>query len=175
MGLSVGSKSESYADQFAVIIRRGIRLKHRFQAVLPEQAAQARARLRNLLPRGLSDDDADFNLYYELGAILSQAETPLTMSELSQAVEVPLSTATRLVDTLVELEYAERLSDPTDRRLVRVRLTGQGSEMYRAIDAMIRQRINLLLARFTAEECETLLRLLDKILKALTEETGQAA
>jgi DNA-binding MarR family transcriptional regulator len=174
MGKSVRPRSEFYADRFAEIIRRAIRFKHHFRAVLPEQAAQARARLRKLLPQGFSDDDADFNLYYELGAILSQAEMPLTMSELSQAVEVPFSTATRLVDSLVELGYAERLSDPSDRRLVRVGLTAQGKEMYRAIDAMIRQRIDLLLARFSPEECETLLTLVDKIFEALAEESGQA-
>ncbi len=165
-------KPESYADRFAEIIRQGIRLKHRFRAVLPEHATQARARIREFLPDGLSEHDADFNLYYELGVILSEAQAPMTMGELSQAVEVPLSTATRIVDSLVESDYAERLSDPTDRRVVRVGLTHKGQEMYRAIEEMIHQRIELLLRRFTQEECETLLRLMHKILDALTEEVG---
>jgi DNA-binding MarR family transcriptional regulator len=166
------AESASYADQFAEIVHQGIRLKHRFRAVLPEHAAQARARIRELLPEGLSEHDADFNLYYELGVILSQAKSPMTMGELSQAVEVPMSTATRIVDSLVESDYAERLSDPTDRRVVRVGLTKKGQEMHRAIEEMIRRRIELILRRFTSEECETLLRLMHKILDALSEETG---
>jgi DNA-binding MarR family transcriptional regulator len=83
-----------------------------------------------------------------------------------------MSTATRIVDSLVESDYAERLSDPTDRRVVRVGLTKKGQEMYRAIEEMIRRRIELILRRFTSEECETLLRLMHKILDALSEETG---
>lgn len=161
----------SYADRFAEIVRQGIRLKHRFRAVLPEHAAQARTRIRDLLPEGLSEHEADFNLYYELGVILSEAQAPMTMGELSQAVEVPMSTATRIVDSLVECDYAERLSDPTDRRVVRVGLTRKGQEVYRAIEGMIRQRIELILRRFTPEECDTLLRLMHKILEALAEET----
>lgn len=168
----MATKPESYADRFAEIIRQGIRLKHRFRAVVPEHAAQARARIRELLPEGLSEPDADFNLYYELGVILSEAESPMTMGELSQAVEVPLSTATRIVDSLVESDYAERLSDPTDRRVVRVGLTQKGQETYRAIEGMIRQRIDHILRRFSPEECEMLLKLMHKILDALSEEMG---
>jgi DNA-binding MarR family transcriptional regulator len=163
-------ETQPYVERFAEIVRQGIRLKHRFKAVVPEQALQARARIRELLPEGLSADEADFNLYYELGVILSETEGPMTMGELSQAVEVPLSTATRIVDSLVESDYAERLSDPTDRRVVRVGLTPKGQEMYRAIEGVIRRRIERLLRRFTPDECETLLKLVHKMLDALAEE-----
>lgn len=166
----MSEKASTYTDRFAEIVRQGIRLKHRFRAVLPEHVSQARARIRELMPEGLTELEADFNHYYELGVILSEAQTPMTMGELSQAVDVPLSTATRIVDSLVGLGYAERLSDPTDRRVVRVGLTRTGQEMYRAIEGMIRQRIDLLLRSFTPEECETLLKLMHKILDALTEE-----
>jgi DNA-binding MarR family transcriptional regulator len=166
----MSEKATIYADRFAEIVRQGIRLKHRFRAVLPENVAQAKARIRQLMPEGLTEIDADFDLYYELGVILSEAQTPMTMGELSQAVDVPLSTATRLVDSLVGRGYAERLSDPTDRRVVRVGLTQTGQEMYRAIEGMIRQRIDHLLRSFTPDECETLLKLMHKILEALSEE-----
>jgi DNA-binding MarR family transcriptional regulator len=168
----MGTKPESYPDRFAELIRQGIHLRHRFRAVVPEHADQAHARIRELLPERVSEHDADFNLYYELGVILSEAQTPMTMGELSQAVEVPLSTATRIVDSLVDTGYAERLSDPSDRRIVRVGLTLKGQEMYRAIEEMIRRRIERLLRRFTPDECETLLRLMHKILDVLTEEVG---
>jgi DNA-binding MarR family transcriptional regulator len=161
-----------YADQFAEIVRQGIRLKRRFRAVLPEHAAQALAQVRGLLPAGIGDQDADLNLYYELGVILSEAAAPMTMGELSQAVEAPLSTATRIVDSLVGCNYAERLADPADRRVVRVGLTHTGQEIYRTIEAMVRQRLDSILRRFTPEECETLLRLMHKLLDALSDEAG---
>jgi DNA-binding MarR family transcriptional regulator len=164
------AETQPYVERFAEIVRQGMRLRHRFKAVIPEHAPQARARIRELLPEGLSADEADFNLYYELGVILSEAQGPMTMGELSQAVEVPLSTATRIVDTLVECDYAERLSDPSDRRVVRVGLTPKGQEMYQAIEGVIHRRIERILRRFTPDECETLLRLVQKILDALAEE-----
>jgi len=42
------------------------------------------------------------------------------MGELSKALDVPLSTATRIADCGQE-RYAERSPDPKDRRVVRVR------------------------------------------------------
>lgn len=53
----------------------------------------------------------------------------LTMGELSRAISVPLSTATRMVDWMVERKYAERLSDSNDRRIVRVALTTNGYKL----------------------------------------------
>jgi DNA-binding MarR family transcriptional regulator len=173
MGRFMSQETRAETDRFAEIVRQGIRLKHRFRAVVPEHLAQARARIRELLPEGSTESDADFDHYYELGVILSEAMTPMTMGELSQAVDVPLSTATRIVDSLVDRGYAERLSDPTDRRVVRVGLTQTGQDLYQAIEGMIRMRIGVLLRQFTPDERKTLLRLMHKILDALADELAQ--
>ena len=47
------------------------------------------------------------------------------MGELSNALSLPFSTATRMVDYLVARGYIQRLSDTTDRRVVRVALTDE--------------------------------------------------
>jgi DNA-binding MarR family transcriptional regulator len=54
-------------------------------------------------------------------------EQPRTMRELAQTVAMPPSSVTGLVDNLVERQHAERISDPEDRRVVRVRLTESGT------------------------------------------------
>lgn len=162
---------ENYSARFLGLVRQAIRLKHRFRAVLPEEMATARARIQAALPQSAFAEAADYDLLYQLAVLLASDDSPMTMSELAQAAEVPLSTATRLVDMLVEHGYAERLSDPNDRRVVRVRLTSAGSELYRTIDQLIQRRIALILRRFSDEECETLLQLLHKAVDGLIEQS----
>jgi DNA-binding MarR family transcriptional regulator len=53
-------------------------------------------------------------------------EQPRTMRELAQTVAMPPSSVTGLVDSLVERHHVERISDPEDRRIVRVRLSESG-------------------------------------------------
>ena len=49
-----------------------------------------------------------------------------TMSEVAGALELQPSTATGMVDDLVERGLVERCDDPDDRRVVRVTLTAKG-------------------------------------------------
>ncbi len=168
----MANASEAYAPQFAKLIRHLVRLRHRLRAVMPDEFAQAKARLQALLPRGEFVEAADYDFLYGIGVLLGADQAPMTMGELGQAADVPLSTATRLVDMLVDHGYVERLSDPQDRRVVRVRLTRAGTDLFQTIEHLIQRRIALILGRFSEDECETLLRLMNKALDALTEVTG---
>ncbi|MGQ9729952.1 MAG: MarR family transcriptional regulator [Candidatus Zipacnadales bacterium] len=51
-----------------------------------------------------------------------------SMSELSTALDLQPSTVTGLIDALVERGLVTRQEDPTDRRIVRVRLTNVGRQ-----------------------------------------------
>ena len=58
------------------------------------------------------------------------AEQPdLTISQLSQALSVHISTASNLVDKLARNGLIERLRIEEDRRVVRLRLTSSGREV----------------------------------------------
>jgi len=92
------------------------------------------------------------------------------MGELSHALDFPLSSATRIVDWLVKNDYAMRLDDPEDRRIVRVTLTEAGLEIYRTINEFFLQRIELVLRQFTPQEIEILRSVLSRIVDTL--ETG---
>jgi DNA-binding MarR family transcriptional regulator len=172
MEISMADWSESYAPQFAKLVRQMVRLRHRFKAVMPDELVQAKARIQALLPEGEFPEAADFDFLYGMSVLLATSSEPMTMGELGQAADVPLSTATRLVDMLVEHGYVERLSDPDDRRVVRVRLTKTGTDLYQTIEQLIQRRIALVLHRFSVDECETLLRLMKKALDGLTEQAG---
>ncbi|MBI3360084.1 MAG: MarR family transcriptional regulator [Chloroflexi bacterium] len=159
-----------HVSQITEIVRLFIRLKPRLKTMLPEELAREKARMDGLHPQGKAEGVADYALLYNVGVILSRQPESLTMGELSKALDVPLSTATRMVDWLVTGGYVKRLSDPEDRRIVRVALTETGREAYRTGDEFVRQRVEQLLRRFTPEERENLLVLLRKLVAAIEEQ-----
>ena len=91
------------------------------------------------------------------------------MGEFSNVLSVPLSTATRIADWLVDHKYIERLPDSGDRRVVRIALTDMGKELFKTIDQYVRQRIQQVLAGLTIEERTILLTLLRKLIVGLKE------
>ncbi|MBI4494985.1 MAG: MarR family transcriptional regulator [Chloroflexi bacterium] len=153
--------------QLAAVWDDLVRLKPRLKAVLPEDLARLKDRLGAIQPEGGARRAADYDLFYRIGVVLARQQEPLTMGQLSEALAVPLSTATRMVDWLVESSYVERLADPEDRRIVRVALTEAGRELYQAIHAFMQQRLEQLLRQFTAEEREQLIVLLRKLIGIL--------
>ena len=74
------------------------------------------------------------------------------MGELSKILKVPFSTATELVDGLVQNGIAHRLDDPEDRRVVMVVITEAGRQAIEMINGYIWQRIVRRLEPFTKEE-----------------------
>jgi MarR family transcriptional repressor of emrRAB len=157
--------------EIAEILQHLFYLKSRRQRVLPLDLARLKVLLDQSHPGGAAGRLADYGLLHSVGMILARQHEPMSMGELSRAVEVPLSSATRIVDWLVENAYAERQPDADDRRIVRVELTEAGLELYRTIQALVQERVARLLRHFAPEECATLTLLLRKLLQALEEET----
>jgi DNA-binding MarR family transcriptional regulator len=91
------------------------------------------------------------------------------MGQLSKELDVPLSTATRIVNGLVDNGLAERTDDPEDRRVVRVILTETGRSLHQIMNEFMRERIDQILGRFTAEEREQFIFLLLKVAKIMDE------
>jgi DNA-binding MarR family transcriptional regulator len=161
-----------YSAQLAEIIQHFIRLRARLRSVFPddEEIQDIIARLVVSHPEGKAASAADFDLLFHVCVVLSGHREPITMGELSQALDVPLSTATRIVDWLVRNDYAERLSDPTDRRVVRVSLTETGEAVYEVGNRLIQNRVEALLRPFTVAERENLVALANKLVTAFENE-----
>lgn len=158
-------------DQITDILRDFISLRGRLTNVLPlpEDLTRAKQRLDIVGPEDRAGRLINYGLYYAVGVALSRKREPQTMGELSQALVVPPSMATRIADWLVAEEYAERLPDPKDRRIVRLTLTEAGREFYQTINEFIRQRVKQILGPFTTEEREALVLLLRKLMKTIEE------
>jgi DNA-binding MarR family transcriptional regulator len=164
------STLSSQAREFIEIFRKLVRLRHRARGLLPGGLTDLKTRLEETYPKDEFGRGVDYGLLYYVGATLSSQQGSITMGELSRSMDVPLSTATRMVDWLEKGGFVERLPDPNDRRIVRVELTETGETIYHAAQEIICRRIEKSLACFTISERENLLFLLYKLVKAMEEE-----
>jgi DNA-binding MarR family transcriptional regulator len=165
------SSSLPYPPDAAELMPRILRLRSHFKVILPENIATLKKQIHesNLSGKGGGFNDADW--FYNAGNVIAHAARPITMGELSRGLDVPLSTATRIMDWLVKNGYGQRLPDPQDRRIVRVELTEAGKKTYQAIHEFVRGRIEQALSQFTPEERTTFISLLNKVLTTLEKNT----
>ena len=155
-----------YDKQITAVVHGFMQVWGKFETTLSRELAQIQARLEGMNSGRESHPDANYELFYRVSNTMYY-QSSLTMGELSHALSVPLSTATRIADWLVDHGYMQRLPDPEDRRIVRVALTDVGKELYEAIDRYIRERIGHILSCLTAGERTELLALMGKVVSAL--------
>lgn len=74
------------------------------------------------------------------------------MNGLADAMRVHGTTMTRMMDTLVERQLVERVPDPQDRRVVRVRLSSEGREVVATLRRVKREMMVASLREMSAAE-----------------------
>ena len=160
-----------YDEQITAVVHGFTQVWNRFEVMLDKELAHIQERLNGIQPGKEPHTISNHELFYRVSNSIQQKDN-LTMGELSSALAVPLSTATRIVDWLVDNGYTQRLPDQEDRRIVRVALTDIGREMHEIIENYIRQRVQQILACLTDEERAPLLTLVGKVVFALKEIAG---
>ena len=160
--------SEQILDQFVELVQRFVHLRPKL--VVPEYVARFKQQMQTLKISGANNPE-DRTFIFRIFIVLARSETPPTMGELSTELGVPLSTATRIVDGLVNVNFIERINDANDRRVVRVQMTKVGREIYQNAMDFNKQRISHMLYKFTPEEQTQLLYLMNKLFDSLTAET----
>jgi DNA-binding MarR family transcriptional regulator len=152
-------------EQVTFVVHGFVQVWNKFEEAIARDLS-ARRGLRQ--PARESRFGADNDLLFRVGTTLNAAPS-LTMGELSSALFVPLSTATRVVNTLVERGYVQRFPHPADRRVVHVRFTPRGRRLYKFVDGRIAERVRLISAYLTTDEMATLIKLLSKVAVAVKE------
>lgn len=94
---------------------------------------------------------------------LDAAATPLTVSEIGDAVGVDQPRASRLVQQAAQMGLVRREADPDDARRTRVALTDNGRAMVRGFRGERRTAIDAALGGFSDQERAELARLLTKL------------
>jgi DNA-binding MarR family transcriptional regulator len=164
------SPNLSQTAAMAEVVRQFMLLAPRLksEALSDQELLKARDHIR-AMHAGAHHEFGDMGLILSLGQALNQSGEPMTMGDLGRALNVPLSTATRIVDLLVKNGSVQRLPDPDDRRVVRVGLTENGTALYGVIDRVIYHRVERMLRPFSPDERETLIALLRKLVTGLEE------
>jgi DNA-binding MarR family transcriptional regulator len=157
------SSSGIQTDQIIEFMISALHYRRYIMTMLPENLARQKEKIEKLYQSEGGKRMHDHDLFYRIGMVLTRSNEPPPMGELSKLLDVPLSTATRIIDGLVENGYAERVADPDDRRIVRVTLTEDGRELYGAMYNYVRGRIDEVLSLFSADERSQLCGLLQKL------------
>lgn len=138
---------------------------------LPPDEGTERIRLQ--LGKALSKEALQFSgspaIFYALSSTLYHKIAP-TMGELSRTLLIPLSTTTRLVDWWVNNGFAQRFSDPEDRRIVRVSLTDDGKKLHEVAERFIAANVRKCLVGLTPKEQLILLTLVRKAAQSLKQD-----
>jgi DNA-binding MarR family transcriptional regulator len=161
-------EDEFYNSQITAVVHGFMQVWNRFEATLSKELSQIQESLQGMHPERGHQQNTNYELFYRACSSL-YPKGNVTMGEFSNALSVPLSTATRIADWLVENGYIQRLPDSDDRRVVRVALTDAGQELFKAIDRYIRERMQQILSSLTAEERKSLLTLISKVVSGLKE------
>ena len=136
------------------------------RAELIDRFFDLQPRVRRWMTRAMPAD-----LHVEMGAVTMQQMHALhtikrrgamTMGELAESLAASLSSATQMADRLVRFGLVERMSDPADRRLVRVALSPRGAEIFERREAAWRQAVAQALEGLSDEECAILVRVLER-------------
>jgi DNA-binding MarR family transcriptional regulator len=107
---------------------------------IAELAGELVSHLETLVNRFLLPQKTSELSRSELAVLRALANGPATMSELTSSLGIACSSATGVVDRLVERRLAERTRPDDDRRTVNVALTKRGRNLH---DAYAEDRINL--------------------------------
>lgn len=166
------SNTDEMADRFLELLQRLIR--ERPKLMFPdERVASLKRQLRSLRANSARSAEDRMFLFRILG-LLRNREEPPTMGELSAELGIPLSSTTRMADSLVRVKFVQRCDDEHDRRIVRLCLTDKGRSFIELGLGVVRQRVVQALGTFTPEEQSQLLKLATKLIDSLQAERQDA-
>lgn len=75
----------------------------------------------------LLDEGVSLEMYYCIQT-LRRSDEAMTMSELARWARMPKQQMTKMVNRLIDGGFAERVPDPSDRRVIRLRITDRAAE-----------------------------------------------
>ncbi len=111
--------------------------------------------------------DLKFSKFEIFAMLLLYKSSEVTMTELVEYINVPMSTATGIVDRLVKKGYIARERSETDRRIVVLKLTEEGSNLVKNLKDLICKYLNMILQDLTEEEKQSMAHIAMKIMNKL--------
>lgn len=119
-------------------------------------------RIRSLVHEGM---DLTYNQYKMLLTIADKGRCPLNM--LARDLGIAMSSASEMVDRLVQLELVSRSIDEGNRRQVIILTTGRGNELIQELQRGIIDNYRALLHRLPERDCERLVQAFETLADVL--------
>lgn len=107
--------------------------------------------------------------------LLLYQKDEVNMSQIAQYISVPLNTATGIVARMEKRDLVIRQRSKDDKRIVTIKMANQGKEQIAMIIKKFINYGNLIFDTFTSEEVELVFRLIDKVIRVLSDEQGKCA
>lgn len=101
--------------------------------------------------------------------LLLDRHKEIIMSQIADHINIPMSTATGIVDRLVKKGYLKRDRSDNDRRIVVIQLTKDGQHLLDSFKISVNKYIDIINQGLTDEEREFLFKLMLKIVKLVNE------
>ena len=106
--------------------------------------------------------------------MLMEKRQEITMTELSEYLNAPMSTANGIVERLIKKGYADRDRSETDRRIVVVRLTPAGSRLIEDLKETVSGLLKTVLSELSEEEVSTMVSIVLKVVHSLQHKLSPA-
>ena len=90
-------------------------------------------------------------------------------SDIANFLSVSPPDATRIVETLVKKGFVERINDEKDRRIIRLRIKGDGKKVFEVIRQELALSFSKILEKMNKQDAEALLRGMKALSNALKE------
>ncbi len=124
---------------------------------------------------GTGEDEAPLTATQRLVLIELHDAGPVRLNALARLIGASAATASRAVDALVQLDLVVRLTDPDDRRAVRIDLSPDGRRSVDERKARTAVAFAPAVAALTRSEQRELVRLLELMTQALVSRSDASA
>ena len=126
-------------------------------------------------PEEWFDMDMKFSKFELFTMLFLDKRKEITMTELVEYINSPMSTATGIVDRLVKNGYVIRERSETDRRIVILRLTEEGAQLIKKLKELISGYLGMVLEDLTEEEKRFITNIAMKIMNSLQKKLNNTA
>jgi DNA-binding MarR family transcriptional regulator len=159
---------DSKSNEISLMVNDFVQMWTRFEVMVQKELAKQ----NNLVNQLSVESEIDYGHFYRASSVI-YPKKQMTMGEFSVGLSVPLSKATRIANLLVDNGLAQRLTDPEDRRIVRITLSEKGQNLHLMMSNYMQGKIkNLLTSSLTDEERAVLLRLINRVASTLKKISG---
>ncbi len=103
---------------------------------------------------------------------LGDDKKAISVTEISNMLQITPAGVTHLLNPLEETGYIIRLQAPNDRRIVLIGLTDKGTELAEALLLNVQETLSGLVNYLGEEDCRTFIRLLSRVIEFLNSQPG---